>query len=236
MASGVKYSNQQQMRVAIIGYGKLGAAVAEVAENNGWTVVARVNKGDEWTASGLGADIVFESSTPQDAVNNALKCIAANLPVVIGTTGWHDRMDELKEAGGTVFHATNFSIGVHLLNEMSAYMTRAMKKFPEYSAQIKDVHHIHKLDAPSGTALTLRDVIRANGGEATIDSVREGEIVGIHELLWNSEVDVLALRHEATSRQGFALGAFQALLWLSEKHAKGEHGFYNMNDLISKIQ
>lgn len=236
MESGVKYSNQQQMRVAIIGYGKLGAAVAEVAENNGWTVVARVNKGDEWTASGLGADIVFESSTPQDAVNNALKCIAANLPVVIGTTGWHDRMDELKEAGGTVFHATNFSIGVHLLNEMSAYMTRTMKKFPEYSAQIKDVHHIHKLDSPSGTAMTLRDVVRANGGEASIDSEREGEIVGIHELLWNSEVDVLALRHEATSRQGFALGAFQALVWLSEKHAKGEHGIYNMNDLISKIQ
>ena len=236
MASGIKHSNQQQMRVAIIGYGKLGAAVAEVAENNGWTVVARVNKGDEWTASGLGADIVFESSTPHDAVNNALKCIAANLPVVIGTTGWHDRMEELKGAGGTVFHATNFSIGVHLLNEMSAYMTRAMKKFPEYSAQIKDVHHIHKLDAPSGTALTLRDVIRANGGEATIDSVREGEIVGIHELSWNSEVDVLALRHEATSRQGFALGAFQALLWLSEKHAKGANGIYNMNDLISKIQ
>ena len=236
MASGVKYSNQQQMRVAIIGYGKLGAAVAEVAENNGWTVVARVNKGDEWTASGLGADIVFESSTPQDAVNNSLKCIAANLPVVIGTTGWHDRMDELKEAGGTVFHATNFSIGVHLLNEMSAYMTRAMKKFPEYSAQIKDVHHIHKLDSPSGTAMTLRDVVRANGGEASIDSVREGEIVGIHELLWNSEVDVLALRHEAISRKGFALGAFQALLWLSQKHAKGAHGIYNMNDLISKIQ
>jgi 4-hydroxy-tetrahydrodipicolinate reductase len=236
MASGVKYSNQQQMRVAIIGYGKLGAAVAEVAANNGWTVVARVNKGDEWTASGLGADIVFESSTPQHAVNNALKCIAANLPVVIGTTGWPDRMDELKEAGGTVFHATNFSIGVHLLNEMSAYMTRAMKKFPEYSAQIKDVHHIHKLDAPSGTALTLRDVVRANGGDATIDSVREGEIVGIHELLWNSEVDVLALRHEATSRKGFALGAYQALLWLSERHAKGAHGIYNMNDLISKIQ
>lgn len=224
------------MRVAVIGYGKLGAAVAEVAEAKGWTVVARINKGDEWTASGLGADIVFESSTPQDAVNNVLKCIAANLPVVIGTTGWHDRLEEIKDAGGTVFHATNFSIGVHLLNEMSAYMTRTMNKFPEYSAHIKDVHHIHKLDAPSGTALTLRDVVRANGGDTTIDSVREGEIVGIHELSWNSEVDVLALRHEATSRQGFALGAFQALLWLSEKHAKGARGIYNMNDLISKIQ
>lgn len=111
-----------------------------------------------------------------------------------------------------------------------------MKQFSEYSAQIKDVHHIHKLDAPSGTALTLRDVVSANGGDATINSVREGEIVGIHELSWNSEVDVLALRHEATSRQGFALGAFQALRWLSEKHANGESGIYNMNDLISKIQ
>lgn len=224
------------MRVAIIGYGKLGAAVAEVAEAKGWEVVARIKKEDEWTASGLGADIVFESSTPKDAVDNTLKCIAAHLPVVIGTTGWHDRLEEIKNAGGTVFYATNFSIGVHLLNEISAYMTRAMKKFPEYSAQIQDVHHIHKVDSPSGTALTLRDVVRANGGDATIDSVREGEIVGIHELSWNSEVDVLALRHEATSRQGFALGAFQALLWLSEKHAKGAHGIYNMNDLISKIQ
>ena len=224
------------MKVAIIGYGKLGAAVGEIAENNGWTIVARIKRGDKWTASGLGADIVFESLTPKNAVDNALKCIASNLPVVIGTTGWHDRLDELKEAGGTVFHATNFSIGVHLLNEMSAYMTRIMKKFPEYSTQIKDVHHIHKLDAPSGTALTLRDIVRANGGETTINSEREGEIVGIHELSWNSEVDVLALRHEATSRQGFALGAFQALLWLSEKHANGASGIYNMNDLISKIQ
>jgi 4-hydroxy-tetrahydrodipicolinate reductase len=224
------------MKVAIIGYGKLGAAVAEIAENNGWTIVARIKRGDKWTALGLGADIVFESSTPKNAVDNALKCIAANLPVVIGTTGWHDRLDELTGAGGTVFHATNFSIGVHLLNEMSAYMTRIMKKFPEYSTQIKDVHHIHKLDAPSGTALTLRDIVRENGGETTINSEREGEIVGIHELSWNSEVDVLALRHEATSRQGFALGAFQALLWLSEKHANGASGIYNMNDLISKIQ
>ena len=224
------------MRLAILGYGKLGSAVAEVAEGNGWTVVARINEGDDWNASGLGADIVFESSTPQNAVDNALKCIEASLPVVIGTTGWHDRLDELKASGGTVFHATNFSIGVHLLNEISSYMTRVMKQFPNYSPSIKDVHHIHKLDSPSGTAITLRDIVLANGADASVESVREGEIIGIHELSWDSDVDVLALRHEAINRKGFALGAFQALSWLHEKHSKGGNGIYNMNDLISKIQ
>ena len=224
------------MRLAILGYGKLGAAVAEVAEENGWTVVAKINKGDEWEASALEADIVFESSTPNDAVDNTLKCIEARLPVVIGTTGWHERMNELESSGGTVFHATNFSIGVHLLNQISSYMTRVMKQFPDYSPVIKDVHHIHKLDSPSGTAITLKNIVQENGADVSVESFREGEIVGIHELSWNSEVDVLALRHEAISRRGFALGAFQALLWLFEKHSDGKSGIYNMNDLISKIQ
>ncbi len=158
------------------------------------------------------------------------------MPVVIGTTGWHERMNELESSGGTVFHATNFSIGVHLLNQISSYMTRVMKQFPDYSPVIKDVHHIHKLDSPSGTAITLKNIVQENGADVTVESFREGEIVGIHELTWDSEVDVLALRHEAISRRGFALGAFQALLWLFEKHSDGKSGIYNMNDLISKIQ
>ena len=224
------------MRLAILGYGKLGAAVAEVAEENGWTVVAKINKGDEWNASSLGADIVLESSTPSDAVDNALKCIEVGLPVVIGTTGWHERRKELESSGGTVFHATNFSIGVHLLNQISSYMTRVMRQFPEYSPIIKDIHHKHKLDSPSGTAITLQNIVLENGADVSVKSFREGEIVGSHELSWNSEVDVLALRHEAISRRGFALGAFQALLWLFEKHANEKSGIYNMNDLISKIQ
>ena len=173
-------------------------------------------------------------------MDNINACFDVSLPIVTGTTGWDQYRDEMAnkcmESNNTMFYASNFSIGVHLLNQISSYMTRVMKQFPDYSPVIKDVHHIHKLDSPSGTAITLKNIVQKNGADVTVESFREGEIVGIHELTWDSEVDVLALRHEAISRRGFALGAFQALLWLFDKHSDGKSGIYNMNDLISKIQ
>jgi len=234
------------MNIAIIGYGKLGKAVAEIAEENGWIVVAKIKNGIDWDPQSWNADIAFESSTPDHAVDNALRCISIGLPVVIGTTGWHHRMRELENAviehNCHVFHATNFSLGVHLLNQISRYMTRVMRQFPEYSASIQESHHKHKIDSPSGTAITLaynvRNVTDSDSEmilNVPIESVREGNVVGIHELLWKSEVDVLALRHEAISRRGFALGAFQASSWLVEKNKKNLNGIYTMNDMISEI-
>jgi len=133
-----------------------------------------------------------------------------------------------------VFYATNFSLGIHLMNNISKYMTRVMTQFSEYNAFIKEEHHTQKLDSPSGTALTLAEVVKAEGEEREIKiSVsRKDNVVGIHELCWVSEVDELILRHKAISRQGFALGAFQALNWLLEK----DSGVFTMNDMITEIR
>ena len=227
------------MKLAIIGYGKMGKAVAKVALDSGWSIVAKVKKGDDWDPNDWGADMVFESSSPESAVDNALRCIKAGLPVVIGTTGWHYRLSELGHSDGLVFYATNFSIGIHLMNNISKYMTRVMTQFPEYKASINEEHHTQKIDSPSGTALTLSEVVKAEvvkaegvEKEIIISASRKDDVVGIHELCWISEVDELVLRHQAISRQGFALGAFQALNWLLEK----DSGVFTMNDMITEIR
>lgn len=222
------------MKLAIIGYGKMGQAVAKVALDSGWSIVAKVEKGNDWNPNDWGADIVFESTCPGSAVDNTLRCIKAGLPVVIATTGWHSRLSELEHSGGIVFYATNFSIGIHLMNNISKYMTRVMTQFAEYNVSIKEEHHTQKLDSPSGTALTLSEVVKAEGveKEIKISASRKDDVVGIHELCWVSEVDELVLRHKAISRQGFALGAFQALNWLLEK----DSGVFTMNDMITEIR
>jgi 4-hydroxy-tetrahydrodipicolinate reductase len=222
------------MKLAIIGYGKMGQAVAKVALDSGWSIVAKVEKGNDWNPNDWGADIVFESTSPGCAVDNTLRCIKAGLPVVIATTGWHSRLSELEHSGGIVFYATNFSIGIHLMNHISKYMTRVMTQFAEYNVSIQEEHHTQKLDSPSGTALTLSEVVKAEGveREIKISASRKDDVVGIHELCWVSEVDELVLRHKAISRQGFALGAFQALNWLLEKGS----GVYTMNDMITEIR
>ena len=222
------------MKLAIIGYGKMGQAVAKVALDSGWSIVAKVKKGDAWNPNDWGADIVFESTSPRSAVDNSMRCIKAGLPVVIGTTGWHSRLSELEHSGGLVFYATNFSIGIHLMNNISKYMTRVMTQFSEYNVSIKEEHHKQKVDSPSGTALTLSEVVKDEGveKEIKISASRKDDVVGIHELCWVSEVDELVLRHQAISRQGFALGAFQALNWLLEK----DSGVFTMNDMITEIR
>lgn len=221
------------MKLAIIGYGKMGKAVAKVAIEKGWSIVAKVSKDDVWDPMEWDADIVFESTRPESAVDNTLRCIDAGLPVVIATTGWHNRLSEIENAQGCVFYATNFSIGIHLLNNISKYMTQVMTQFSDYTPSIKEEHHTQKLDSPSGTALTLSRIVTSAGAKkpVAISACRKNDVVGIHELCWDSKVDQLILRHEAISREGFALGGFQALNWLLEK----ESGVFTMNDMISNL-
>jgi 4-hydroxy-tetrahydrodipicolinate reductase len=229
------------MRLAIIGYGKLGKAVGEAWEAGGGLVVARISHGDVWEAKELEADIVFESSTPESAAENILECVNAGVPVVVGTTGWHHRMGEISTAveaqGGLLFHATNFSIGVHLMNQFAGNMARTMKAFNDYSPSITEAHHIHKLDKPSGTAITLSEKVKASVeiSEIEIESIREGEIVGMHEIVWSSEIDEISLKHEASSRLGFALGAVKSAKWLLDKKAAGASGVFSMDKMIKEI-
>mgnify|MGYP001355077820 CR=1 FL=1 len=143
----------------------------------------------------------------------------------------------IKDKNGIVFHATNFSIGVHLLNSFASNMSKTMTAFNNYKPSIKESHHIHKLDKPSGTAITLADKVKIAGGysDLIVESVREGEIIGIHKLKWDSDIDSISIKHEAKNRLGFALGAVRAANWTLEQKSKGVSGVFTMDDMIREL-
>lgn len=222
------------MKIALIGYGKMGHAVEEYALQRGHAVVATVDKGQPWPER-IDADVAVEFSTPATAVENICRCWQLGLPVVCGTTGWYDRYEKVKaeclRQGNSLLTATNFSLGMNImfaLNEKLAALMRGR----DYTVSISETHHIHKLDAPSGTALSLRDQIADCGQRAVdsipIESIREGEVPGTHTVVYDSEIDTLTLTHEAHSRKGLAQGAVLAAEWL----AKAPAGVFTMKDLL----
>ena len=229
------------MRLAIIGHGRLGSAVGRAWDEKGNEVSTKITSKDSWEAKSLDCDIALESTVPSSAADNIIALLKAGVPVVVGSTGWHQRLDEIeevvKETKGLVFHATNFSIGVHLLNKFASDMAQTMKSFKEYSPSILESHHIHKLDKPSGTAITLAEKVKQSGEyeNFNVDSLREGEIIGTHELTWDSEIDYISIKHFAKNRKGFAMGAVKAALWILELKSKGVSGIFTMDDMIKKI-
>ena len=218
----------------VVGAGKLGSAVAEAWVNQGGSVQEAVSAGETWVPEGL----VFEATAPGVAFENVLRCVHANVPVVTGTTGWLDRLDELEAAIAsakcTAFWSTNFSPGVHALNQIAQHAAGIFEKIPGYEAHIHEVHHIHKIDAPSGTAITLQQHAKQGGwsAELPIESKREGEVIGLHALAWDSVHDAVVLQHEAKSRLGFAEGAVWALRWTWQRHLERDFGLYTMTDLF----
>lgn len=229
------------MKLAIIGYGKLGKAIGEAWLRSGGEIVAKITSKDEWDVSELGADVVVECTAPASAVANIERCVKAGVPVVTGTTGWLEELPRIErlaaEHDACVFYATNFSIGVHLTNKIAAQMTNILKSFEQYTPSITESHHIHKLDKPSGTAITLANVIKEAGAPENLDveSIREGEIIGTHELIWDSEIDTISLKHDAKNRLGFAEGAVKSLMWLHKKNQDGDSGVFTMNELINDL-
>lgn len=219
------------MKIAIIGYGRMGHAIEALAAERGHHVVARVDAADSWPAPGL-ADVAVEFTTPQTAADNLLRCFAIGLPVVCGTTGWYDRYDEVcrqcEAQKGALLAATNFSIGMNIMFALNRRLAELMRG-RGYRVSISEVHHVHKLDAPSGTALTLRDQIVASraAAEVPIASRREGEVPGTHTVVYDSPVDTITLSHEAHSRAGLAQGALLAAEWLC-----GRQGVFSMDDLL----
>ena len=186
------------------------------------------------------ADVAIEFSRPDAAEANIRQAIAQNVPVVSGTTGWNVSAlrDELaaqvesgkwKDESGHpgIIWSSNYSVGVNILFAVNKYLARLLHRTGGYQPSITEVHHIHKLDAPSGTAVTLREAISQQPTDCPIESIREGEVPGIHEVKWESEADILSLRHEAKSRQGFALGAVLAAEWL-----QGKTGWHTMNEVM----
>ena len=226
------------MKIALIGYGKMGHAVEETALQRGHTVVCTVDNDAEWASKEAllrQAEMAVEFSTPTTAVDNLRRCFALGLPVVSGTTGWDASREavekECRAGGHAMLTASNFSIGMNIMFALNRHLAELMRGRDDYSASICETHHIHKLDAPSGTALTLRNQIVECGGRKAesipIESIREGEVPGTHTVTYDSEIDTITLTHEAHSRKGLALGAVLAAEWL-----KGKKGVYTMKDVI----
>lgn len=236
------------MKIALIGYGKMGKTIEQIALERGHRIVSVIdvdNAGDFESEAFRSADVAIEFTTPATAFSNYMKCFDAGVAVVSGTTGWLDRLGEVKEKcekeGKTFFYASNYSIGVNIFFALNRYLAKIMDRFPAYDVSMEEVHHIHKLDAPSGTAITLaEDILKevdrkkrwtlGNGNdpaELAVRAVREGEVPGIHEIVYESEADTISIRHSAKSRKGFALGAV-----LAAEFTCGKKGFLGMEDML----
>ena len=250
------------MNAAIIGYGKMGREIERLLVERGHGVgliVDADNRGDLDAAHLRGIDVALEFTTPATAYDNIRACIDAGTPVVSGTTGWTDRLDELKtrckERGGAFFYASNYSLGVNLLFRLNRQLAEMVGRVGGYDVRIEEVHHTQKKDAPSGTAITLAEGIVENlgrkqgwvnlapgiehatnrierSGEAPADrieirSVREGAVPGIHTVTYESEDDVLELKHTIKNRRTLAMGAVVAAEFLC-----GKQGVYSMDDLL----
>ena len=213
----------------------MGHAIESLAVERGHRVTLKLDKDDPWPGK-IEADVAIEFTTPATAVGNMLRCLETGVPVVCGTTGWYADYEkvvaECKTHGGRLFTATNFSIGMNIMFELNRRLAELMCGRDDYSVSISETHHIHKLDAPSGTAITLQEQIVENGQRPVeripIASFREGEVPGTHTVVYDSEIDTLTLTHEAHSRKGLALGALLAAEFL----AKAEPGSYTMKDIL----
>jgi 4-hydroxy-tetrahydrodipicolinate reductase len=237
------------MNIALIGFGKMGREIEKIALERKHEIVSIIdvsNPEDFDSPQFLSAETAIEFSQPGSAFANYQKCFDRNIPVVTGTTGWLSRLDEIKricETGNqTFFYASNFSIGVNIFFAVNRYLAKIMNSFPTYEVGMKEIHHIHKPDSPSGTGITLAEDILKNidrkkqwkeaaEGDSTdllIHAERKGEVPGIHEIFYESETDVISIKHEAKSRKGFALGAV-----LAAEFVKGKKGFLTMDDMLN---
>lgn len=230
------------MRIALVGYGKMGKIIDEIAQKRGHEVVARLKETP--TADNLNnPDVVIEFSNPEAAYQNIKNCLELGIPVICGTTGWLDKKDEIEtyavEKNTAFLYGSNFSLGVNLFFALNERLAKMMSPFPEYNVQLEEIHHIHKLDAPSGTAITLAEGVIENSGfeawkleetkgkELGIFAIRENEVPGTHSVYYRSEVDEIEIKHTAFNRNGFALGAVVASEWINDKK-----GVFTMNDVL----
>jgi 4-hydroxy-tetrahydrodipicolinate reductase len=224
-------------RLAIIGMGKMGQAIAGLAPSRGWDVVAQLDA--EETASGIkkpalgGADVAVEFTVPGAAAANVRAVLAAGCPIVVGTTGWYDELPAIaatvKSSGGALLTASNFSLGVNIFEQIAELAAQLLRRAPGFDAHIVETHHAAKKDAPSGTAATIgRTASAAWGKEIPISSVRVGAVPGTHELIFDSTFEQIRLEHIARDRRVFADGALVAADWLL-----GRQGVFTMRDVLA---
>ena len=235
------------MKIALYGYGKMGKTIERLAKDRGHEVVLRINSENaaSITTNELkAADVAIEFSRPELAETHIKKCIEAQLPVIIGTTGWYDKYNSLKKAciedDSAFLAATNFSVGVNLFFALNKQLAKLMQPHSDYKVEVEEIHHTEKLDAPSGTAITIAEGIlenysnltnwkldEASDSELKIAAVRTPNVPGTHEVRYQSAIDEIAIKHTAHNRDGFALGAIIAAEFIINKH-----GVFTMNDVL----
>lgn len=240
------------MKIALIGYGKMGRMVEEIACERGHEIVSIIDldNQDDFGSEAFGsADVAIEFTSPTAAYGNYVRAWERGVKVVSGSTGWmaehgEDVRKACKEGGRTLFWASNFSVGVAIFGAVNRYLAKLMNDFPQYDVHMEETHHIHKLDAPSGTAITLAEGIIENvdrksswvkgeenrpydAGTLRVDSLRRGEVAGIHTVRWDSAADCITISHDAHSRRGFALGAV-----LAAEYTLEHEGLLTMEDLF----
>ncbi|MBR0116107.1 MAG: 4-hydroxy-tetrahydrodipicolinate reductase [Prevotella sp.] len=249
------------MKIALIGYGKMGKMIEQIAISRGHEIVSIIdidNQQDFESEAFASADVAIEFTTPTAAYHNYLRAFAKNVKVVSGSTGWmQEHGDDIRrmctEEGKTLFWASNFSIGVAIFSAVNRYLAQIMNGFPQYDVEMEETHHIHKLDAPSGTAITLAETLIDNldrktkwvkgtllapdgtlsgasqyaADEVPIHSIRRDEVPGIHSIRYDSEADAITITHDAHSRKGFALGAV-----LAAEYTASHQGLLTTSDLF----
>ena len=226
------------MRIALIGYGKMGKMIETIAQKRGHEIVCIIdldNQDDFNTDAFRSADVAIEFTAPHVAYQNYVKAWNQGVKVVSGSTGWlKEHGDDVRKActeeGKTLFWASNFSVGVAIFSAVNRYLAKIMNNFSDYSVQMTETHHIHKLDAPSGTAITLAEQIEAEVervDKVNITSIREGEVPGIHSIVYDSPADSITITHDAHSREGFALGAV-----LAAEYTQTHDGLLTMTNLF----
>ncbi len=239
------------MKIALIGYGKMGKTIEEIAKNRGHEIVSIIdidNLEDFKSDAFKSADVAIEFTAPSVAIDNYRRAFEAGVAVVSGTTGWSERTEEVanmvNKMDATLFWSSNFSLGVYLFNLLNKHLAKLMNPFENYDVEMTEVHHTQKLDAPSGTAITLAEGILENlnrknrwtketadtSSDLAIKSLREGMIPGIHTIRYESEVDSIEITHDAKSRDGFALGAVIAAEFTNSKK-----GMLTMDDLFKEL-
>jgi 4-hydroxy-tetrahydrodipicolinate reductase len=238
----------KRLKIAIIGYGKMGKMIETIAQDKGHNIHLIIDVDateNDWNKLS-DCDVAIEFSRPESAVNNILKCFESKVPVVVGTTGWYNAYDQIsnacKQYQGALMTATNFSIGVNLFFHINKILAQAMNNLPEYNVSIQEIHHTQKLDAPSGTAITIAQGVLnslsrksewvlsneyTSENQLSIDAIRKDDVPGTHSVTYSSAIDDIEIKHTAHNRSGFAIGAVVAAEWMV-----GKKGVFTMNDLI----
>lgn len=244
------------MKIALLGYGKMGQIIERFATERGHEIVLKIgidNLNDFTIGNLKEADVAIDFSAPDAAVSNIYKCFEAKVPVVVGTTGWYGELQNIKneceQSNNTLLYGSNFSIGVNIFFHLNKVLAKLMNNYPAYDVQVEEIHHTQKLDSPSGTAMTLaEDIIeeldskkewvnelvgtpipdKLTNNQLLIESHRIENVPGTHTVVYGSEVDDIEIKHTAHSRAGFALGAVVAAEWLQNKR-----GFYSIADIFN---